>query len=97
MNVIPKGSILQKLGVGSELPVERLFNMVCKDTQKLVINSIPGILTLPFEFHPVYGKIMDSDVSIKFTAMGQDTSVWDNNIYQALNNQNILDSLYDSM
>ena len=40
---------------------------------------------------------MDSDVSIKFTAMHHYTSVWDNTIDQVFHNQNIIDSLYDSI
>ena len=38
MNVMQKGSILQKLGVGSELPLDMFANMVCRDTQELVIH-----------------------------------------------------------
>ena len=49
----------------------------------LVIYSIPGVFLLPIQFKPIYGKIMDKDVSSSFSEMGTDAEVWETTMDQA--------------
>ena len=75
MNVAKKTDVFDKVTKGQVLDSVVLERMVWKDTPDLVIYSIPALLFFPFGFIPIYGKITDPEVYMKFADLGQDAKV----------------------